>query len=67
MITFEESLDKMEETIALVEARSIRRVADLGSTSRLLNENPNDPVYDPANAKYCRPQADALAARHAGL
>jgi cytosine/adenosine deaminase-related metal-dependent hydrolase len=30
------------------------------SASRLLNENPNDPVYDPANAKYVRPQAEGI-------
>ena len=60
-ITFEESIDKMEETIRLWKQRRHPTVQIWCSTSRLLNENPNDPVYDPANAKYVRPQADALA------
>ena len=60
MVSFEESLDKMEETIAIWKRRNSERVQIWASTSRLLNENPNDPVYDPANAKYIQPQADAL-------
>ena len=60
LVGFEESLDKMEETIALWKRKNHPTVAIWASTSRLLNENPNDPVYDPANAKYIRPQADAL-------
>lgn len=59
-ITFEESLDKMEETIATWKRKKHPTVEIWASASRLLNENPNDPVYDPANAKYVQPQADAL-------
>jgi cytosine/adenosine deaminase-related metal-dependent hydrolase len=60
MVSFEESVDKMEETIAIWKRRNSERVQIWASTSRLLNENPNDPVYDPANAKYVQLQADAL-------
>lgn len=60
MVSFEESVQKMEETIAIWKRRNSARVAMWASTSRLLNENPNDPVYDPANAKYIQPQVDAL-------
>ena len=60
MVSFEESLDKMEETIAIWKRRNSEHVQIWASTSRLLNENPNDPVYDPANARYIQPQADAL-------
>jgi len=60
MVTFEESLEGMEDTIATWKRRESARVQMWVSTSRLLNENPNDPVYDPANAKYVQPQADAL-------
>jgi 5-methylthioadenosine/S-adenosylhomocysteine deaminase len=60
MVSFEESIAKMEETIAIWNRRKSEKVKMWTSTSRLLNENPNDPVYDPENAKYIQPQADAL-------
>jgi cytosine/adenosine deaminase-related metal-dependent hydrolase len=59
-VSFEESLEGMEETIAGWKRKKSARVQMWTSASRLLNENPNDPVYDPANAKYVQPQADAL-------
>ena len=46
---------------------TIRRVQIWASTSRLLNENPNDPVYDPANAKYVQAAGGRACARHGGL
>lgn len=61
MISFEDSLDKMEETIRYWKKKQHPTIDMWVSTSRLLNENPNDPVYDPANAKYIRPQTDKLA------
>jgi cytosine/adenosine deaminase-related metal-dependent hydrolase len=59
-VSFEESLEKMEETIAIWKRKNHPTIDMWVSTSRLMNENPNDPVYDPANAKYIKPQADAL-------
>jgi cytosine/adenosine deaminase-related metal-dependent hydrolase len=59
-VSFEESLNKMEETIATWKRKKHPTVEIWASASRLLNENPNDPVYDSANAKYIQPQADAI-------
>ena len=60
MVSFEDSLNKMEETIAAWKRKKHPTVEIWASASRLLNENPNDPVYDPNNAKYIQPQADAI-------
>ncbi len=59
-VTMEETFEKTEEAIATWNARNDSRVKLWISVSRLLNENPNDPVYDPANAKYIRPQAEGV-------
>jgi 5-methylthioadenosine/S-adenosylhomocysteine deaminase len=59
-VSFEESLDKMAETIREWKKRRDSKVQMWASVSRLLNENPNDPVYDPANAKYIAPQMEAV-------
>jgi cytosine/adenosine deaminase-related metal-dependent hydrolase len=60
MVSFDDSLNKMEETIATWKRKKHQTVEIWASASRLLNENPNDPVYDPSNAKYIQPQADAI-------
>ena len=60
LVSLEESFDKTAEAIATWNGRNDSRVKLWVSVSRLLNENPNDPVYDPANAKYVRPQAEGV-------
>ncbi|MFM9886354.1 MAG: amidohydrolase family protein [Burkholderiales bacterium] len=59
-VTFEESVAKMQETIGTWKAKHHPTVQMWATASRLMNENPFDPVYDPGNAKYVQPQADAL-------
>jgi hypothetical protein len=51
MVTFQQSIERMEETIATWKGKNDPKVQIWASTSRLLNENPADPVYDPANAQ----------------
>jgi len=59
-VSMEETFEKTEEAIATWNAKNDSRTKLWISVSRLLNENPNDPVYDPANAKYIRPQAEGV-------
>ena len=60
VVSFEESLEKMDETIGTWNRTKNDKVQMWASVSRLLNENPNDPLYDAANAEYIQPQIDAL-------
>jgi len=60
MVTLEESFDKTAEAIGTWNSRNDSRVKLWVSASRLLNENPNDPVYTPDNEKYVRPQAEGI-------
>jgi cytosine/adenosine deaminase-related metal-dependent hydrolase len=62
LVSFEETFEATDEMIGTWNARTDSRVKMWTSASRLLNENPNDPVYDPANAKYVRPQAEGIRA-----
>lgn len=60
MVSLEETFDKTAEAIGTWNARKDSRVKLWVSASRLLNENPNDPVYDPQQQKYIRPQAEGI-------
>ena len=60
VVSFEESLEKMDETIGTWSRKKNDKVQMWASTSRLLGKNPFDPLYDADNAKYLQPQLDAL-------
>lgn len=62
MVSLEETFEATAEAIGSWNAREASRVKLWVSVSRLLNENPNDPVYDPINQKYIRPQAEGVRA-----
>jgi cytosine/adenosine deaminase-related metal-dependent hydrolase len=60
-ITLEETFDQTDEAIGSWNARADSRVKLWVSVSRMLNENPNDPVYDPENRQYIRPQLEGIS------
>ena len=60
-ITLEETFEQTDEAIGTWNARTDSRVKLWVSVSRMLNENPNDPVYDPSNQQYIRPQLEGIS------
>ncbi len=58
--TMEDAFKTTAETIQMWEARKSKKVEMWVSISRFLNPNPADPVYDPDNAQYLRPQAEGV-------
>jgi 5-methylthioadenosine/S-adenosylhomocysteine deaminase len=60
VVSLEESLEKMNETIGTWSRKKNGHVQMWASSSQLLGKNVADPLYDPANAKFMQQQLDAL-------
>jgi len=59
-VTMEETFEGTAEAIRQWKDRQSQKVQMWVSVSRLLNPNPSDPVYDSANDKHIRPQAEGI-------
>jgi cytosine/adenosine deaminase-related metal-dependent hydrolase len=60
VVTLEESLEKMNETIGNWSRKKDSRVQMWAATAQLLGKNASDPLYDPANTKIMQQQLDGL-------
>jgi 5-methylthioadenosine/S-adenosylhomocysteine deaminase len=60
VVPFEESLEKMNETIGTWSHKKNDRVQMWASASQLLGKNVADPLYDSAHAKFMQQQLDGL-------